>query len=129
MVTVYRAHIALAEFDEKKADSIINDGLEKYSDNGAFLFEAAQYFAKKCNYSRALELYELSWQLEEISKPRYTDTLYGIAKIYGIMGNKEKVIRTYDRILKVLTDEWGYNNDDRIVVEVKQEREAVISYQ
>ncbi len=126
LVTVYRAHISLAEFDEKNADSIIKDGLEKYSDNGSFIFEAAQYFAKKCNYSKALELYELSWKLEESSKPRYTDTLYGIAKIYGILDNKEKVINTYDRILKVLTDEWGYNNDDRIVVEVKLVRDAII---
>ena len=127
LITVYRAHIALADFDEKKADSIITDGLVKYSDNGAFLFEAAQYFAKKCDYNKALELYELSWRLEENGKPRYTDTLYGIAKIYVIMGYKEKVIHTYDRILKVLTDEWGYNSDDRIVVEAKLEREAIIS--
>lgn len=127
LITVYRAHIALADFDEKNADSIITDGLEKYYDNGAFLFEAAQYFAKKCDYNRAIELYERSWELEEISKPRYTDTLYGIAKIYKILGNREKVIHTYDRILEVLKDEWGYGNDDRIVVEVKLEREAVIS--
>lgn len=127
LVDVYRAHIALAEFNEANADSIIAQGLEKYSDNGVFLFEAAQYFAKKCNYNRALELYERSWKLEENNKPRYTDTLYGIAKIYGIIGNKEKVVQTYDRILKVLTDEWNYNNDDRLVVEVKLEKEALIS--
>ena len=82
---------------------------------------------KKCNYERALELYEQSWSLEESSKPRYTDTLYGIAKIYGILGNKEKVIDTYGRILKVLTDEWGFNSDDRAVTEVEFEKNALIS--
>ena len=127
LITVYRAHIALAEFDEKTADSAIADGLEKYSDNGAFLFEAAQYFAKKCSYNRALELYERSWELEESCKPRYTDTLYGIAKIYGIMGENERVIHTYDRILKVLTEEWGFGNDDRAVIEAELERNALLS--
>lgn len=127
LVVVYRAHIALAEFDEQKADAILAEGLEKYSDNGAFLFEAAQYFAMKCNYSKAIELYELSWALEENSKPRYTDTLYGIAKIYAIIGDREKVISTYDRILKVLTEEWGFHSDDRAVVEVELERNVLIS--
>ena len=127
MITVYRAHIALAEFDEKNADLIIADGLDKYSDNGGFLFEAAQYFAKKCNYEKALELYERSWELEENSKPRYTDTLYSIARIYGIIGEKEKVIHTYDRILKVLTDEWNLNSDDIAVMEVESERNSLIA--
>lgn len=127
LITVYRAHIALAEFDEKKADSFIEKGLNQYFDNGPFLFEAAQYFAKKCNYNKALELYERSWVLEENSKPRFTDTLYGIAKIYTILGNKDMVVHTYNRILKVLKEEWGYNNDDRAVVEVEIERNAILS--
>lgn len=124
LITVYKAHIALAEFDEKKADSIIADGFERYSNNGAFIFEAAQYFAKKCNYEKAIELYEQSWKLEENNKPRYTDTLYGIAKIYGILENKERVIHTYNRILEVLIDEWEYNDDDTTVIKVKRERDT-----
>ena len=127
LITVYRAHIALAEFDEKNADSIIEEGLKTYPDDGAYIFEAAQYFAKKCNYERALELYERSWELEESSKPRYTDALYGIARIYSILGQKENVIHTYDRIIKALTDEWGFAGDDRAVAEVELERNAIIS--
>ena len=127
LVTTYRAHIALAEFDEKKADLIIAEGLEKYSDNGGFIFEAAQYFAKKCNYEKAIELYERSWELEENSKPRFTDTLYGIARIYGIIGDKEKVLHTYDRILKELIEEWKFSSDDRVVTEVEAEKNAIIA--
>ena len=122
MVCVYKAHIALGEFDAQRADSIIDEGLRKFSDNSGFLFEAAQYYAKKCDYEKALNLYEKSWKIEEANKPRYTDALYGIAKIYHILGEKEKVLSTYDRILDNLQKEWGFAEDDRLVKETMQEK-------
>ena len=125
LMLVYKAHIALAEFDEKRADGIIEEGLKLYADNGGFLFEAAQYYAKKCNYAKAVELYERSWKAEENSKPRYTDTLYGILKIFRILGNKEKVLETYDRILDALQNEWNISKEDRLVVEVELEKSRV----
>ena len=122
MVCVYKAHIALAEFDVQRADRIIEEGLLAFSDNGGFIFEAAQYYARKCEYQKALALYEKSWEIEEAHKPRYTDTLYGIAKIYHILGEKEKVLCTYDRILDNLQNEWGFLGDDRLVTETVQEK-------
>ena len=126
MVCAYKAHIALGEFDAQRADSIIEEGLREFSDNGGFLFEAAQYYARRCDYERALTLYEMSWNAEEGSKPRYTDTLYGIAKIYHILGEKEKVLSTYDRILDNLQKEWGFAEDDRLVKETMQEKLRII---
>ncbi len=125
LVLVYSAHIALAEYDEKTADAIIEEGFKKFDRNGAFLFEAAQYFARKCDYERALMLYEQSWRAEESNKPRYTDALYGIAKIYGIMGEKEKLLVTYDRIIETIKTEWGFADDDRDVIEVEREKKAI----
>ena len=122
MVCVYKAHIALAEFDAQTADHIIEDGLSEFGDNGGFLFEAAQYYARKCNYKKALALYEESWKIEEANKPRYTDTLYGIAKIHHILGEKASVLSTYDRILDNLQKEWGFAEDDRLVKEAMQEK-------
>ncbi len=127
MATVYKAHIALAEFDEKRADSIIEDGLKEYIGNGGFLFEAAQYYAKKCNYDKAIDLYEQSWKAEENCKPRYTDTLYGIAKIYAILGKKDKVISTYDRIIDNLKTEWNIPEDERLVTKTIRERDRLLS--
>lgn len=125
MVQIYKAHIALAEFDEQKADRIIEEGFSNFGDNGGYLFEAAQYYAKKSHYEKALALYEKSWKAEEVAKPRYTDTLYGIAKIYCIGGQKDKVLQTYDRILENLKTEWGFADDDRAVAEVVQEMQAI----
>ena len=119
---VYGAHIALAEFHENTADCIMEDGFKKFGGNSTFLFEAAQYYARKCDYERALRLYEEWWKAEESNKPRYTDALYGIAKIYGILGDKKKLIATYDRIIDLLKTEWGFADDDRAIIEVEREK-------
>lgn len=120
LVPVYEAYIALAEYDEMRADEIMTAALTEFSDNSGFLFESAQYNARKCNYARAIEYYELSWQKDEDKKPRYTDALDGIATIYTIMGENEKAIRTYERMIKCIKDEWGYKAEDAAVIEVER---------
>ena len=110
MVRVYQAHIALARFDEKTADGIIEDLVVTHPEDFACLFEAAQYYAKKCNYAKAIELYEQSFE-KETQRPRFTDELMGIADIYEIMGEYEKAAGTYDRIIDLLENEWGLAED------------------
>ena len=50
MKRVYRAYIALARFDEKTADRIMEELLAEQPENDAALFEAAQYYAGKADY-------------------------------------------------------------------------------
>ncbi|MBR6654629.1 MAG: helix-turn-helix domain-containing protein [Oscillospiraceae bacterium] len=126
LLEVYRAHIALAEYDEAGADGIMEAALEKYGDNSGFLFETAQYYAKKCDYEKAVEFYEKSWASEEDKKPRYTDALQGIALIYEIIGDSEKAAETYDRWICCLREEWGFAADDRAVVETEREKARVL---
>ena len=123
MVPIYLAHIALAEFDEKTADHCIEEAFKKYASESGFLFETAQYFARKCDYEKAIQLYEKAWKMEENSKPRFTDALHGIAKIYGIMDDKEKLAQTYDRLLDTLQNEWGFPEEDKAVIATKREKE------
>ena len=110
MVQAYRAHIALARYDEKTADGIIEDLVTAHSEDSVCLFEAAQYYAKKCNYTKAIELYERSFE-KETRRPRFTDELMGIADIYEIMGEYGKAAETYDRIIDLLENEWGFTED------------------
>jgi len=126
LLTVYEAYIALAEYDAKKADRMIEVGLKTYADNGGFLFEAAQYYARKCEYEKAIACYEESWKLEECQKPRYTDALQGIAVIHEITGNLEKAVETFNRMLSCLTDEWGYSEDDIAVLEILREKNRLL---
>jgi len=127
MIPIYKAHIALAEYNEVKADEIIESALSKFEFDPGFMFEKAQYHARKCEYEAAIEFYEKSWTLEENQKPRFTDALEGIATIYKIMGKKLKVIETYDRIISCLKDEWGYHDEDSVVINTEYQKKCLVN--
>ena len=110
MVQVYRAHIALARFDEKTADKIMEDLVSAYPEDTACLFEAAQYYAKKCDYQKAITLYEQCFE-KEPRRPRFSDELMAIRDIYEIMGEYRKAAETCDRIIDLLENEWGFTED------------------
>ena len=78
-----------------------------HPDDSTCLFEAAQYYAKKCNYRKAIALYEQSFE-KETRRPRFTDELMGVADIYEIMGEYGKAAETHDRIIDLLENEWGF---------------------
>ena len=112
LLTAYEAHIALAEYDEAKADAIIEAGKAEYAENSGFFFEAAQYHARKGEYRKAIDCYEKDYASD--AKPRYTDALQGIAVIWEITGEYGKAAAVYDRILENLRDEWGFTEETAI---------------
>ena len=114
----YQAHIQLALFDEPGADKIMDDLLKENPDSSTCLFEAAQYHAKKCDYQRAIELYELSYE-KTPRRPKFIDELMGIADIYKIKGNYRKATETYDRIIESMQKDWGMKDE----VEIKDMQE------
>lgn len=119
MVQVYRAHIALARFDAPAAERIMEQLLKAHGDDSGCLFEAAQYYAEKCDYQKAIALYERSFACDP-ARPRFQDALQGIADIYQIMGEKQKAAEAYDRIIDLLQNEWGMTEE----VELKVVQEA-----
>lgn len=74
------------------------------------LFEAAQYYAEKCDYEKAIGLYERSFE-NEPRRPRFIDELMAIADIYEITGEYRKAAETYDRIIGLLENEWGFTEE------------------
>ena len=125
LIPVYRAYIALAEYDAAKADGIMETALSEFGNEAGFLFETAQYYARRCEYEKAIAYYEQSWKAEESQKPRFTDPLEGIATIYTVMNNPQKAIETYDRWIDCLKNEWGYQDDDAAVVYVERKKKAL----
>ena len=125
LTPVYKAYIALSEYDVKKADGIMETALQDFEDHSGFLFEKAQYHARKCEYEDAISYYERSWELEKGQKPRFTDALQGIAVVYEILGNNYKALETYDRIIACLKYEWGYNDEDAAVIEVERQKKRL----
>ena len=83
---------------------------ERYPDDFVYLFEAAQYYAGKCDYDRAIALYERSFALEP-RRPRFTDELMAIANIWEIRGDCRKAAETYERIIDLLENEWGLTEE------------------
>lgn len=110
---VYRAHIALARFDEPAADAIIEDLLAKNENDWVCLFEAAQYFAGKADYDRAIGLYELSFEKTD-RRPRFQDELMAIRDIHKIRGDYAKAAETQGRIVDLLENEWGMTEEDDV---------------
>ena len=52
----------------------------------------------------------------------------GIADIYEIMGNYAAAAGTYDRILDLLTNEWGLTEEtDTAVTTARREKERLLS--
>jgi tetratricopeptide (TPR) repeat protein len=110
MVRIYRANIALARFDEKGADRIIEDLAAEHPEDPACQFEIAQYYAKKGAYQKAIPYYERSFQIQT-RRPRFQDELMAIADIYEIRGDYRKAAETYGRIIDLLENEWGFTED------------------
>ena len=123
LVRSYEAHIALAEFDERRADAIMEQALREFAPESGILFEAAQYYAGKCDYERAVELYEASYAADK--KPRFIDAVQGIAAIREIQGRYDEAAAAYDRILENLHEEWGYT-EETVVREAEQERSRLL---
>ncbi|MBE6127341.1 MAG: helix-turn-helix domain-containing protein [Erysipelotrichaceae bacterium] len=107
----YRAEIALARGNKQEADDIMHNLAKEYGDDPAFCFELAQYHTKQGQYEEAIQLYEKSFA-NDPQRPRYTDALLGIIAIYDIMGETEKEIETYDRLLRLLKEEWDMSDDE-----------------
>ncbi|MBE6835160.1 MAG: helix-turn-helix domain-containing protein [Ruminococcaceae bacterium] len=122
---VYRAYIALARFDEKTADGIIENLTKENRDDSVCLFEAAQYYAGKCDYEKAIDYYELAFEREP-RKPRFTDELMGIADIYQITGNYSKAAETYGRMIDLLENEWGMT-EETALKEAKDKKAFLLS--
>ena len=110
---VYEAHIALARFDEAQADRIMEELIREHGSDPVCLFEAAQYYAAKCDYDRAVDLYERAFEAEP-RRPRFQDELMAIADIYQIRGEYRKAAETCDRILALLRTEWGITEGDEL---------------
>lgn len=126
MLPVYRAHIALAEYDVQKADAIMAEAENYFGGDPGFLFEMAQYHARKGDYRTAIAYYEKSWEAEP-EKPRYTDALDAICTAYEILGDKQNAIAACDRLITALNEEWGYEKDHAPVIEAQKRKQALMA--
>lgn len=117
-IPVYEARIALKEGKLEIAEQWIKDLLENFKDDAGALFEAAGYYADRCQYDKALELFEKSYEIDE--KPRYNDALQAEAAIYEIKGDYKAAINALERIIQNYKEEWGFP-DSALITDVQDE--------
>ena len=122
---VYRAHAALARFDEPGADRIIEELVKTHEDDDDALFEAAQYYAAKCDYEKAIAYYERAFE-KDPRRPRFQDALLGIASILEIRGDYAGAAATYDRIVDLLENEWGLTEEVELL-DARKERDRLLA--
>lgn len=126
IVEAYRASIALAKGNKEEADMIMNNLSEKYGECDGYLFEMAQYYTKNGQYEEAIQLYEDSFAKDK-RRPRYSDALLGIIDIYDIMGDINKEIETYNRLLKLYKDEWKMSDDESTYLEALEKKNKLLN--
>ena len=111
IVEVYQANIALARFDKKKADAIIEKLLKENPEDSLVLFEAAQYHAKCAEYQKAVAIYEHAHEVDP-QRPRFSDALMGIVDILEIQKEYAKAAKAEQRVIDLLKEEWKLPEED-----------------
>lgn len=127
-VPIYEGRIALAEHNVALAEQKFKELEGKFGKDGGAMFELAGYYAGQCDYENALHFYEISFALDKENgkKPLYTDALWGMAIIYEIQEKYEDALKCYDRVLKVLDEEFGFA-EGAPVDEVNAEKQRVMA--
>lgn len=108
----YKALIEHKDGNKDKANEIWKDMLDKYSNIRGPYFDRAVVHSYNGEWIDAIICFEKDFELME--KPRYSDSLDAIAKIYEINGDNEKAIETYRRYIQLLEDEWNIKEGELV---------------
>ena len=110
----YKGYLKWVKNERKDAQNVWDEMLSTYSDNWLAYALLGDCMASFCEYDKAIEYYEKSLELQE--KPRYTDSQISIAMIYEIIGEKDKAVEAWNKVLDILTKEHnmteGYYIDE-----------------
>lgn len=126
IVGAYRASIELKRHNQEAADKIMDDLAKEYGECDGYLFEMAQYYTKNGRYEEAIQLYEDSFNKDK-KRPRYSDALLGKIDIYDILGDIDKEIETYDRLLKLYKEEWKMSEDEATYLDALEKKNRLIN--
>ena len=122
----YRADIELKRGNKAEADKIMNDLSKDYGECDGYLFELAQYYTKSGSYKEAIQLYEDAFNKDK-KRPRYSDALLGMIDIYDIIGDIDKEIETYDRLLKLYKEEWKISEDEATYLDALAKKNKLLN--
>lgn len=108
----YQALIEQKKGNIELANQIWNEMTNKYVSVSGPWFERGVSYSYRGDWEEAIKCFEKDFELSK--EPRYSDSLDAIAKIYEIMGEKDKAIETYNRYIYLLNEEWGIQEGELI---------------
>ena len=102
---MYKAYIAWHEISWDAAVPYLNEMAEKYADEEHAVNQLASFYAKRGEYSKAIEYYRKAAKLE--AAPRYTDNYLSIAQICELMGDAHGAIEAYEKVIEICRTDWS----------------------
>ena len=124
MVDIYGVYIEMIRHGDDAANKRIEELKTKYQNDSNFLFEMAQYYAKKGIFDKTIECYEISFDTDP-RRPRFIDALQAISDIYEIQGDYQKAADTYDRIINCQREEWGQTDEAEIRDSIRKKKQLL----
>ena len=101
--TFYKGYLSWVRNNREQAEKYWAEMLEKFSRDWLGYALLGDCMANYCEYDRAIQYYEKSLELQEL--PRYTDSQMSIAMIYEIIGNNEKAVEAWTKVIDILKEE------------------------
>lgn len=118
-----KASIAFRRNRYEEAENYYDEMIKTYPED----WKAVAYYADFCagiaQYDKALGLYERSAALQ--TKPRLLDNYFSIVHIYEIKGDFSRAIEAYEKIIRILTDEHGYDVNGDVICSYKRKIELL----
>lgn len=111
-VPIFRAKLALADFRKDDAAAIIEETYRLYPDDEGTVFDIAGFYGEICEYEKAIEFYQKSYELAE--SPKMYDALVGIARTYEIMCRYDDAIGAWEKVKENIEKEWGIDEGTQI---------------
>lgn len=116
-ILIYNARIADKKHDINLADELRNKIETEYGEDELALYELANVAAFKCDYYKAIDYFERSFNKEH--KPRFVDALKGIEICYDILGDVDAANQCRKRQIDVYEEDWGVEGGE-IIESVKR---------
>ena len=109
---IFRARLALADFRKDDAIAIIKETHRLYPDDAGTVFDIAGFYGEICEYEKAIEFYQKSYELQE--SPKKYDALVGVARTYEMMRRYDEAIGAWEKVKENLENDWGIDEGSQV---------------
>ncbi len=108
----YKGYIAWKRDGFEKALPHLEQMLAFDPENWRVWAEMGNMYSKNGMYEKAVEAFEKAAELE--TGRRYTDNFESIAQLSLLLGNTQRVIAAYEKVVEIMRDDWDMQEGDTV---------------